>query len=300
MRRPPRRLPRLAPAICLVAALPWLAACGGGEPFGRVAAEPEMLRLGYPEAQKVQLTWQPLNPLPSDARPVVFLHLVDDRGEVLRTFDHPFPGDWRPEAEVSYDHWLFQSALAAPLPPGRYELTGGLYEAGGERWALESAAGRAGKREYLLTTVEVTPPNDRSPRFDFAGDWAPVELGNDRQVPARRWLRGDGSLEVNGLPGSGTLYLVLHVPTAEGAAAPLVLDEAPEAGQQVVVTSGCGEAVAAVTGPGMHEVELPLSAAADGSCRVEIHPNYHLLLGPDEEHLAVSVEVLAWHPDGAS
>ena len=69
-------------------------ACGedDGAPVARVDVTPRQLRLGFPEVQTLQLTWTPTAELPGlSSQPMVFVHLLDDKKKLVRTFDHPFP-----------------------------------------------------------------------------------------------------------------------------------------------------------------------------------------------------------------
>lgn len=285
-------------AILALALLP-LAACGGPSPVARLTAEPGSLSLGYPETAELRLAWEPLEPLSPAARPMVFVHLVDGRGEVVRTFDHPFPDGWRPGEPVDYALTLYQSALTAPLPPGPYRLTLGLFDLGGERWSLESACPGTGRQEYEVARVEVLSPAEGGPRFDFTGEWGPVQLGSDRQVPARRWLRGNGEVVVEDPPAAGGLRLMLVVPEAADASTRLVLDEGAAA-QRVELTTDCGSWASSLSGAGVHQVDVELDPAAGpgGSCRVRLRPNFHLLLEDGLERRALSLDVVAWQPAG--
>src|SRR5258708_1346167 len=93
----------------------------------------------------------------SRSEPLVFLHLLGPKGQVLRTFDHPFPQHWVAGTPVSYDVKLYQSALAPPLDPGKYRLTVGLYDQGGRRWALAGLGEPIARQEYLPAEL-VLPP----------------------------------------------------------------------------------------------------------------------------------------------
>ena len=107
---------------------------------------------------------------------------------MVRTFDHPFPQRWREGTPVSYDLKLYQSAMAPPLPPGKYQVTLGLYGKDGKRWAARRPGraggarrvqGRRGRGAERQTPARASP----SPRPGWT-----VEPGGDRQVLARRWL----------------------------------------------------------------------------------------------------------------
>jgi hypothetical protein len=266
MRRPVTLLALGPLALGLLAA-----GCGGAEPpVARLALEPGAtpaapgeLTLGYPEVRRVTLVWEPLAALPADGAgpPLVFVHLVDGAGSVVRTFDHPFPAPWRPGTPVDDAVELYQSALAPPLPAGRYRLTAGLYRPGGERYPLAAEGEEIDGREYALATVAAAEGGAGLPAIEPTGDWLPVEPGADRQVLASRWLAGEGALVVAGAAEAGALWVRLRVPEPESGAVRLVLADGT-AGQQVRLATPCGGAAALVTGPGDHEVELPVDPGA--------------------------------------
>src|SRR6202049_2475683 len=102
------------------------------------AVQPRSTTLPYPQLATVRLTWTPAaasgeGDTPSE--PLVFLHLLGAKDQVLRTFDHPFPQRGIAAAPVSYAVKLYQSALAPPLAPGKVRLSVGLYDHSGQRWA---------------------------------------------------------------------------------------------------------------------------------------------------------------------
>ncbi len=296
------------------------AGCGGETPVARVTLGPgggetPALRLGYPEVVRLSLVWELLEPLPEGDPPLVFLHLVDGEGAVVRTFDHPFPGPWLAGSRVDDRVEVYQSALAPPLPAGGYGLVIGLYRPDGTRFPLEAGVA-AGRHEYELARVEAAGPPAELPRIELGGDWSPIEVGSDRQVLASRWLAGEGRLTVTGAPGAGALWMRLRVPAPEGAASTLVL--APGATvPELRLSSLCGGAESAVTGYGLHEVEIPVEipveapaepAAADGAagapapaCEVMLTPNFHVVTlrpgaEPPEIRRAALLETLAWRP----
>lgn len=316
--------------LCLTALGLALAGCGGGadEPLARVTLSPAELVLGYPEVRRVELTWEPLAELPGggaegaagggdeSGAPVVFVHLLDAAGVVVRTFDHPFPAPWRPGSPVEDAVDLHQSALAPPLPSGRYRLTVGLYLPGGERLPLEGGEEVAG-REYALATVTAAAPGPELPTLRLTGDWLPLAPGADRQVLARRWLAGDGAVRVEGAAAPGSLWMRLQVPVVHGASTRLLLAEGA-AGQEVRVTSPCGGAEFMASGAGEHELELPVDPsgavaaaeagsgptgagepaggepAAEAGCPVEIRASYSLVVQDTLERRSVLLETLAW------
>lgn len=282
--------------LLLVLALGVLA-CGEDEPpVASLEVTPKSLRLPFPELHTIHVSWQPSAPLAGFAgTPTVFVHLLDDNDKVVRTFDHAFPGRWREGTAVGYDLKLYQSALAPALSPGRYRLTIGLAGEGKQRWTLDGVGEPVARREYLAADVEVppAPPNKKSgPRFTFSEQWLPIEPGGDRQVLARRWLSGDGGMRVAGLRKPGRVWLVLSIPQPS-VAGPL---NVAGGGQPTVRIEGsCGDFEASLSGPGVHEVEMPLvEPPKSGQCRMELKPNFSF----GTPSRSVALENAAWAPDG--
>jgi hypothetical protein len=271
---------------------------------GRLEAQPRSMSLPYPWLANLRLTWTPAAESAegggTPAEPLVFLHLLDAKREVLRTFDHPFPEHWSAGTPVTYDVKVYQSALAPPLDPGRYRLSIGLYDRGGKRWTLEGLGKPIGRQEYLAAEVEV-PPQPAGPRFAFSAAWLPVEAGGDRQVVARRWLSEQaGEIQVNAIPGPGTLWLAFRIPPGDGTAEKLVFHDPASNAPAAVVRGTCGAVETAISGPGPHEVEMPVDGPGpDGSCRISLLPNFHLVAADRPQPRSVALENAAWVPAGA-
>lgn len=263
-------------------------------PVATLEVTPKSVSLPFPELHTIHLSWQPSAPLEGLAgTPTVFVHLLDDNDKVVRTFDHAFPGRWREGTAVGYDLKLYQSAISPPLQQGRYRLTIGLAGEGKERWTLAGVGEPVARREYLAAEVEVpAAPGSRKsgPRFTFSEHWLPPEPGGDRQVLARRWLTGDGGLRVAGLRKQGHIWLVLRIPPPE-VAGPL---KVKDGGQPAVRIEGsCGDFEASISGPGLHEVEMPLvDPPKSGQCRIELKPNFSF----GTPARSVSLENAAWSP----
>jgi len=282
-------------AIAVVAGC--LAGCRGEPPaVARLDVEPHAVRLAYPELRTVRFSWQPIAALGDGGPPEVFVHLLDRHGRVVRTFDHPFPGPWQEGTPASYEVELYQSALAPALPAGRYRLTAGLYgRAGGARWPLEAGTPVA-RREYQVAEVDV-PAASAAPRFSYAGPWLPAEPSGDRQVVARRWLAGAGTIQARALPGAGSLWLVLSIPDGQGAGERLVFDDGANT-PSVVVSGSCGSGESGLSGPGRHEIDVPADGGAHaGVCELRLKPNFTLVAaGARPARRAVALETLAWSP----
>jgi hypothetical protein len=264
-----------------------------GPPVARVDVRPQQLRLGFPEVQTLQLTWTPTAELEGlSSQPMVFLHLLDDQKKLVRTFDHPFPQKWRAGTPVTYEARMFQSQLAPALSPGKYSVTVGLYE-GKHRWALEGLGERVDRAEYVAAQVEV-PSESTSPKLVFSPQWQPVEPGADRQVLVRRWLGNRGAIRLEGVRAPGALWLVLRIPPVDAANERLELEGA--ANLPGVLVRGCGGFEMSVSGPGTHEIEVPVEAAENGACRIGLNPNFAIVAASTGKRRSVSLENAAWKP----
>lgn len=304
-----RLTPLALPAVLALLALS--TACGGDPaPVAGVEVTPRTVRLGYPELRKLSLSWSPSVALPeggegAQGQPTVFVHLLDERDEVVRTFDHPFPQRWQAGVPVRYDLNLYQSALGQALPSGRYRLTLGLYQPGqpgesAERFALEGLGEPVDRREYQVAEVEVPAQSPNDPRIAFSsGSWLPVEPGGDRQILGRRWM-GPGSaqppaLRFQGITAPGTVWMMIRIPEGKGAGERLELAGGSNT-PSVLVSGSCGSVETNLTGPGYHEVEMPVDEVPQGgSCDVVLRPSFSLLVAGSPDRSA-SLENIAWSP----
>jgi hypothetical protein len=274
--------------LALLATTAFLACKSEETSVARLRAEPEKLALGWAEYRDVALVWEPTAQLdPSEGTPTVFVHLLRKNGEIEQTFDHPLPSRWQPGTPLRYNVRVTQSAIAPPLAPGKYWLTAGLYGSSqGERWplAVEGEGRSLPRHEYALAEIEVAagaPAN--APQFAFSPNWGAPEPGQDRQVLARRWLNGEGTLEAKGPHPAGTLWLALLIPDAPAGTVP----------PAVSVSSPCGGFASFISGAGRHEIEIPVRQplAAGTGCAISLRPNF-----PPRQGRSVALEGLAWGP----
>jgi len=287
-------------------AVPWvgvvtialaLSACGPTEaPVASLTVEPARLTLPYPGYADVRLDLVMKEPLDPDVRPLVFVHLLDEAGDVVRTFDHELPEAWRPGSTVTDTVTLHQSALAPPLPAGTYDLTVGLYR-DDRRWALETGAPTVDRAEYVVAEVTVPENGSKAPMLHFSPSWMATEAGSDAQVLARRWLAQDGTLRLADIATAGTLRLALHLPEP-GSQEDLVLEEGHQE-PSVSIESDCGGGFATtLAGFGTHLVEVPVEASEDGSlaelCELAFDVHSHLLERRTLQTRAVMLEGISW------
>jgi hypothetical protein len=288
-----RRL--LAPLALAAAAL----ACdGGGAPVGELEFTPREITLGWPELVEVRVRLRADRALPGGVtRPIVFLHLLDEPGSVVRTFDHGLPGDWAPGAAFDYPVRLAQSALAEPLPAGDYLLSLGVYTAEQGRFALAGEAEAIAKLEYRVASVRVPPAAADGPRARFSDDWLPLEPGADRQILARRSLAGgrSGALQFGPLAAAGKIHLRVEIPESgrDGARVELA---AGASQPKVRIASSCGGEQVEVAGAGGFDVDLDVPAGDATTCEVLFEPNFQVRWRDRAEATSVRLALVAWQP----
>lgn len=271
-------------------------ACAPKEPpVGSLSVSPGVVDLAYPGYASVELSFDMTAPIEGE-RPYVFVHLVDEPGSVVRTFDHELPVDWKPGSETSYTIVLLQSALAEPLEPGAYQLTAGLYR-GDQRWPLGVDGEEVDRQEYVIASVEVLENGSKAPMFHFSPTWLPTESGTDAQVLGRRWLTAKGVLRLATVQAPGTLRMAVSLPRARPDLEDFVLEEGREtAGADI--RSTCGGDQVVISGPGQHIVEIPVSVDEEGNlpeqCEIEIEPWGRLVDRATLQTRAVLLDTLAW------
>ncbi|MGH9464871.1 MAG: hypothetical protein ACRD0X_04450 [Thermoanaerobaculia bacterium] len=295
MRRSPRRVLCPAPAVLLAACL--LGACSEQEtPVASVTVQPTAAELPYPGLVTLEFGVQMTQPLGVGGRPLVFVHLLDGHGNVVRTFDHEFPQEWRPGGEVRYEVVLQQSALAPPLAGGEYALTLGLYR-DERRWPLSTTGSETDAREYQLAAITVPEDGSPAPMFNFSPSWLPTEGGTDNQILGRRWLSSAGVLRLAEIPGPGTVRLALRLPEPRAGQDDVVYAEGYSS-PGLRITSSCGGQEFSISGFGAHVVEVPIQAGSDGatpgSCELRFQPFSQLVEKRSLQARAALLEGLAW------
>jgi hypothetical protein len=271
-----------------------LAACGPGEePVGRLSAQVGAVNLPFPQRAMVPVTFEAEREADSSGELRVFVHLLDGRGQVLRTFDHPLPAPWRPGTRITDPLELWQSALTPPLDPGTYDLTVGLYDAAGHRFVLETAAPEVADREYRIAAVTVSPPAD-GPRVSFGGAFLELERRGDKQTLARRFLAGEGEILFTDLAGPLEVVFDLWIPREDEVALRLVLEQGATV-PAVDIRSDCQKEPSRIEGPGHHTVSLGLAAPGEtGSCTLTLTPNFVYLDLSGFSKRSASLELLTW------
>jgi hypothetical protein len=286
--------------VCLIPCLLAALACRRpAEPVASLAVQARQLELPHGRVASYELRWRPSTALPGGVTgPLVFVHLIDAQGNVVRTFDHQLVGRWTPGEEIRDRISLWHSAIGPVLPAGDYRLTVGLYDGKKTRFALAVEGGEELRRqEYVVAQVKVPEISAAAPAFAFSPQWLAPEAGGDRQSVARRWLSGDGTVEARGLPAPAKLWMLLRIPRAEP---PLRLLLDPGATLPTVrVTAECGASYSAsVAGEGFHQIDVPVRA--DAPCTVSFDTNYMVVEMGTGRKLSLGVEQLAWEPDSQS
>lgn len=290
----------LPASLCLLVAV----GCGkeaAPPPVGQLEISPKTLSLGAGEIKTVKMKWTPTAPLEgAKGTPTVFVHLLDDSGEVVRTFDHALPQAWTVGTPIAYDLDVYQSAIAPPLSPGKYRLTVGLFDQDNKRWALAGLGEEIAKREYQAAAVDATSETTL-PRVEFPPMWMAAEEGGDRQVVARRWLTTQGAVRFFDVKSPGKAWMMVRIPDGSGEGQRLVVDDGSNT-PTVLIRSTCGEVSMSLSGPGFHKFEIDVKGLPPGAaqaCRVVFAPNFHLEMPDSPTHRSVSLENLAWRASGA-
>ncbi len=284
---------RFVAALVVVVTLAW----GCGEPptpVGSLRVEPAEVALGFPRYTAIDIHLEPTADLEGGASPYVMVHVLDDSGTVVRTFDHPLPFDWRVGRSETYSIDLYQSALAPPLEPGAYRLTMGLFDPNSGRWALETAGEEVTAQEYVVGSLIAGDSTVGAPKFFFSPTWQATEAGTDVQILGRRWLRGDGQIRLTEIPGAGSLRVHVRVPPADPQTEDLVLSEG-YADVALDVTTTCSEETWTFTGLGTHVIDVAIGEGV-GRCELAFTPHYQLVTRVNLDGRALAVDLLAWKP----
>jgi hypothetical protein len=100
---------------------------------------------------------------------------------------------------------------------------------------------------------------------------------------------------VSDLPGSGSLWLELRIPTdgADGLVRRGLDPEGGDATPGVAVTASCGGFESRFSGGGSHRGEVPMDASESGSCEITLEPSF-VMESQAGDRRSVNLEVLAW------
>ncbi len=260
---------------------------------GELRADPGLLSVPFPGSRELRLDLMPTAVLAGAEPPILFVHLISEPGDVLRTFDQPLPSPWRLGERQRFAVRIYQSAMARPLPAGRYGLSVGLYQPGGRRWPLKVGGEEVDRYEYRVAEIEVPPVNNEVARFEFSSGWSDPEVGNDLQVLARRWLGEEGQIMVAGLKPPGRLWLALRIPPAPERGVRVLA--AGQSSPALKVTSTCGDLEIGISGIGRQEIEIPVVGAEERMhCSLTLQPNFYDQREGGFERRSCVLEAIAW------
>jgi hypothetical protein len=146
-------------------------------------------------------------PLPPDL--TVFVHLLNDEGELLWAGDHrpPVPSqEWKRGQVIDYAR-----PVVIPRGPGRgpLSLRIGLYGSTGARLALRGDDD--GQQAYRVATLQTLPPGSE-PSAVFADGWHDVEIPDNTGAGEWHWSRQRGTILMRNPPRASTLVLDLDQP----------------------------------------------------------------------------------------
>jgi hypothetical protein len=252
----------MAKRVTMAALLTALLYCRDPLPVASVRMKPSSMALDHGECRSVSLRFEMLRPLDKKrGKAIVFVHLLDRPHNVVRTFDHPFPGPWISGTSVD-DHFdLCLSALPPPLRAGRYVVAVGIYESEwGYRWPLATAGPQVAPREYTVGFAAVSQPSGGS-RFRLLGNWNPPEPTGDALVVTRRSANGPVAIRVFGLnPVRLRVVFLERDPSAPGLVVRSTCESEPRlfgAGSHLLVLPGCtGDEIRLEPGGGKLMIEL--------------------------------------------
>lgn len=297
---------RLSSLLCMatcgsIATAGWVGCRPVEPPLARMASHPAHAVLPYPGFFEVEIEIEPLRGLlPGAGTPIVFLHLLDSEGQLVRTFDRPLSGRFEPGLRLEHRVRLYQSALADPLEPGEYRLTVGLYDTLLGRYELATADRREGKGEYRVGVVEVPELARDTPALRFSELWLPAEAGQDLQILAWRPLGGEGpgAIQLAPLSEPGKIVLGLEIPRPE-TGSHLELRQGAE-DPRVEILADCAEDRVEIAGFGFHEVAFDVPRApANGVCGLEFRPNFRIYPRDRKPPISIRLGLVAWSPRDA-
>jgi hypothetical protein len=147
------------------------------------------------------------SPLPPDQ--TVFVHLLDEDGELLWAGDHrpATPSElWKPGQRIVYERPI---AIPRGIGTSPLSLRIGLYGPTGSRLALRGDD--AGDHSYRVATVEPLPPG-REPQAVFSEGWHDVEIPDNTGVNEWHWSKERGIVRMRNPRRWSTLVLDLAQP----------------------------------------------------------------------------------------
>ncbi len=287
---------KVAPALLTVALALGLLAAGcsrGGAPLASLKLSTTEIQLPYGALVVVAMRMECLRELPAGPM-VLFTHLLDAEGKIVRTFDRPFSVARVQGCVVTTPLTLWQSALSAPLPAGRYRLRVGLSSARRGRipLAVEGVVGH--RRGYEVAQVVVPELSEPWPRLVLDGTWKAPASAEDRQLPGQRWLESDGDIVVKGIRHEQTLRLSVRLLEAEENGLKLVLQEG-ETQPAFTLEANCDAGRGRFVGAVDHDLRVRLTPSGEtNECRLHLAPNFTLIDPRTLERTTLGLERATW------
>ena len=285
-------------AAALAALLLWTGcAQEPAAPVANLSVGTDSVTLPFGSTATLDVMFRPLVDRASlGSEPIIFVHLLDGAGDLKRTFDRPLDtADWQVGVELVQTIDLYQSYLAEPLDAMTYRITVGLYDVGGERYALESGNALVGNEEYQVADLVVPKGSEAPAEVEYLGDWQDFETPDETQIVRRRWLGDGGGLAVG--PVSETLRLTLSLMLPEEVPG----SDLAGSGRSFVKLVGNCSPDTAVDGAGRHEVVLVLSPPEEGErCEIEMQAEAVWTDRAEGIRRSVYLELLMIDPAGAT
>ncbi len=287
----PRRL--LATSLPALAIL-LLAGCRGSDPpLASLKLSTSEIPLPYGALVVVPMRMDCLQQLPEGPM-ILFTHLLDQEGAIVRTFDRPYSVARVKGCVVTTPITLWQSALSAPLPAGTYRLRVGLLSEEKGRIPLAIEGIRGHHRAYEVAQVVVPELSEPLPKLAFAGSWKESASAEDRQLPGQRWLENDGDLLVQGLDRQRSLRMSVRLLEAEEHGLHIVLEES-ESEPAFTIIADCNSGSGRFFGAENHDLRvrlLPATYPAD--CRIHFAPNFTLIDPETLVRTTLGLERVTW------
>ena len=281
-----------------LAVLLFLAGCAQepAPPVANLSVRTDSVTLPFGGSTTLDLVFRPLVERGSlGPEPIIFVHLLNGAGDLMRTFDRPLEvADWQVGAELVQTVDLYQSYLAEPLAAQTYRITVGLYDVGGERYALVSGNALIGEEEYQV--VDLIVPGSQAPAaIEYLGDWQAFETPGDTQIVTRRWLGQGGGLAIE--PVTEPLRLSLSLTLLEEIAGS---DLSGSGRPYVKLVGNCSPDVE-LDGAGRHAVVLVLDPPEEGErCEVDMQAESLWIDRVDGTRRSAYLELLMIDPAGAT
>ena len=138
----------------------------------------------------------------------VFVHFVNDDGQLMWTDDHDPPqptSTWAPDTTVAYTRTLFVPGYPY-LGPAAIHL--GLYSCEtGVRLPLQGED--VGQRAYRVQDIRLLPPSDNVP-LTYGSGWHNLEVEPNDELHPWRWMHKIGSLSFRNPQRESLLYLQIE------------------------------------------------------------------------------------------